>query len=257
LPGNRRNASSIQIIPIVGIPEVRDGEDLSESILRGCKNSGISLSKDDILVVTHKIVSKSEGRIVKLDDVKASRFAKRAGRHIGKDSRQVEIILAESRRLVKMVKGLIIAETSHGFVCANAGVDQSNVEKGSVVLLPKKPDLSARKISEGIRRKIGKKIPVIISDTFGRPWREGQVDVAVGIYGIEPFSDYRGKKDQYGYELKATVICVADEIASAAELGMNKLDRVPVVVVRGYRYRPNTLVTSKMLARTPARDLFR
>jgi coenzyme F420-0:L-glutamate ligase / coenzyme F420-1:gamma-L-glutamate ligase len=247
----------IEIIPIVGMPEIRKGDDLSDSILQGCKVSGVKLADGDILIVTHKVVSKSEDRVLRLEDIEPSSFAKRAGRHIGKDPRQVEVILSETRRLVKMVRGLIIAETMHGFVCANAGTDQSNVDKGSIVLLPKKPDLSARRISNGVRRKTGKKIPVIISDTFGRPWREGQVDVAIGIFGIEPFSDYRGRIDQYGYQLKASVICIADELASAAELAMNKLDRVPAAVIRGYDFRPNVQVTGRVLARKPARDLFR
>jgi coenzyme F420-0:L-glutamate ligase/coenzyme F420-1:gamma-L-glutamate ligase len=254
--GPTTGPTAIQIIPVSGIPEVSKGDDLVAMILRGMRASGIKLFRKDILVVTHKIVSKSEGQVLKLDSVQPSAFAKRAGRHIGKDPKQVEVILSEAR-LVKMVKGLIIAETRHGFVCANAGVDQSNVDKGSIVLLPKKPDLSAREISDGINRNTGKRIPVIISDTFGRPWREGQVDVAIGIFGIQPFSDYRGKTDQYGYELRATVICIADELASAAELAMNKLDRIPAVIIRGYDYMENSEVTSRALVRTPARDLFR
>jgi coenzyme F420-0:L-glutamate ligase / coenzyme F420-1:gamma-L-glutamate ligase len=254
----RRTATGIiQIIPVRGIPEVAKGDDVFKSILEGCRFSGIRLSSKDILIVTHKIVSKAEGQVLQLNSIVPSTFAKKAGRHIGKDPRQVEVILSEARRLVKMVRGLIIAETRHGFVCANAGVDQSNVKKGSIVLLPKKPDASARKISEGIRKTTGRDLPVVISDTFGRAWREGQIDVAIGIYGFEPFSDYRGKKDQYGYELKATVICIADELASAAELAMNKLDRVPVVIIRGYKFESNKEITARALTRSPARDLFR
>lgn len=252
-----RTPGTIEIIPVRRIPEVEKGDDVAESILKGLKATGVRLLKNDIIIVTHKIVSKCEGRVLKLDSIVPSTFARRAGRHIGKDPRQVEVILSEARRLVKMVRGLIIAETRHGFVCANAGVDQSNVQKGSIVLLPKNPDSSARKISLEIRKKTGKNLPVIISDTFGRPWREGQVDVAIGLFGLEPFSDYRGRKDQYGYELRATVICVADELASAGELAMNKLDRVPVVVIRGYSFKPNNQTSARALARKPARDLFR
>ncbi len=247
----------IEVIPITGIGEIRQGDSISEVVLEACRKISLSLQNGDVLVVTHKIISKAEGRILNLDDIIPSKFATKAGKHIQKDPRQVEVIFSETRRLVKMVRGLIIAETSHGFVCANAGVDQSNVEKGKVVLLPKQPDKSAQKMRNAIRRSTGKEVAVIISDTFGRPWREGQVDVAIGLAGIHPFSDYRGKIDQYGYELHSTIICAVDEIASAAELCMNKLDRVPVVVVRGYEYVRNENVSSRVLARTPSRDLFR
>ena len=246
----------IEIIPVRGIGEVKKGENLAETILRAAKTSKLRLRTGDVLVITHKIVSKAEGRILDLEKVTPSSFAKKVGRHIGKDPRHVEVILSESRRLVKMVKGLILAETTQGFVCANAAVDQSNVEVGKIVLLPKRPDESAREMRAEIKRKQSVDVAVMISDTFGRPWREGQVDVAIGLSGIEPFLDYRGKTDQYGYNLKATVICIADEIASAAELCMNKLDRVPVVVVRGYRFK-RAEIPARVIARKPARDLFR
>jgi coenzyme F420-0:L-glutamate ligase/coenzyme F420-1:gamma-L-glutamate ligase len=246
----------IQIFPLQGIEEVASGSDLGELILRACDKNRLNLAPGDILVVTHKIVSKAEGSVLDLDSVTPSSFAIRSGRHLGKDPRQVEVILSQSRRLVKMVKGLIIAETMHGFVCANAGVDQSNVELGKIVLLPKNPDESAKKIRNSVLKRKSIDVPVIISDTFGRPWREGQVDVAIGLSGLDPFVDYRGKTDQYGYNLKATVICVADELASAAELCMNKLDRVPVAMIRGYPYKKAEFL-AKTLARKPSRDLFR
>ena len=246
----------IEIIPLQGIEEVTERTDIAQTILDACKSSNERIRDNDIIIVTHKIVSKAESRIVNFEDIVPSAFSKRAGKHIGKDPRQVELILSETRRLVKMVKGLIIAETPHGFVCANAGVDQSNVESGKVVLLPKNPDESARKIRQGIKRATGKEVAVIISDTFGRPWREGQVDVAIGTSGINPLTDYRGKTDQYGYNLKATVICNADELASAAELCMNKLDRVPVAIIRGYEYEKGE-ISARTLTRKPSRDLFR
>ncbi len=246
----------IEIFPVTGIKEVVPGQDVGQLIVEACRKTGVVIKNRDIVVVTHKIVSKAEGRVLDLNLVTPSNFAKKSGSHIGKDPRQIEVILSESRRLVKMVKGLIIAETPHGFVCANAGVDQSNVELGKIVLLPKKPDESAKKIREKIRDAFKVETAVIISDTFGRPWREGQVDVAIGLSGIEPFNDYRGKTDQYGYNLKATVICVADELASAAELCMNKLDQVPVAIVRGYHYA-QAEVSARQLARKPSRDLFR
>ncbi len=247
---------SIEIIPIGGIREVADGQDIGLLILDACKKNHLSIKDGDVIVVTHKIISKAEGRVLDLSKITPSSFAKKSGKHIGKDPRQVEVILSESRRLVKMVKGLIIAETQQGFVCANAGVDQSNVDLGKIVLLPVKPDESARKIREKVNQSLRIDVAVIISDTFGRPWREGQVDVAIGLSGIDPFVDYRGKTDQYGYNLKATVICVADELASAAELCMNKLDRVPVAIIRGYPFSRKE-VSARLIARKPARDLFR
>jgi coenzyme F420-0:L-glutamate ligase / coenzyme F420-1:gamma-L-glutamate ligase len=250
-------SSSIELIPIRGLPEVSKKQDIGELILESCRKQGISVRNNDILVITHKIVSKAEGRTVDLASVTPSKFALQAGKHIDKDPRQVEVILSESRRLVKMVRGLIIAETPHGFVCANAGVDQSNIKKGKLVLLPKRPDRSAQKLRDYIEARTRKHVAVIISDTFGRPWREGQMDVAVGIAGIEPFADYRGMRDQYGYDLKATVICIADELASAAELCMNKLDRVPAAIVRGYKFKRTENVSSRSLTRKPNRDLFR
>ncbi len=250
------NSHKIEIIPVRGIGEVAEGDDIATVIITACRKSRVPLRDNDVVIVTHKIVSKAEGRVLELDKITPSSFARKAGRHIGKDARQVEVILAESRRLVKMVKGLIIAETAHGFVCANAGVDQSNVEVGKIVLLPRDPDSSALKIRDSIKKKVGVEVAVIISDTFGRPWREGQVDVAIGLSGIDPFWDYRGQTDTYGYNLKATVICNADELASAAELCMNKMDRVPVAVVRGYKYRKAN-ISARAIARKPSRDLFR
>jgi coenzyme F420-0:L-glutamate ligase / coenzyme F420-1:gamma-L-glutamate ligase len=250
------SGKSIEIIPVAGLDEVATGQDVGQLIVTACKKSSVVLKNRDIVIVTHKIVSKAEGRVIDLSTITPSSFAKKSGAHLGKDPRQVEVILSESRRLVKMVRGLIIAETPHGFVCANAGVDQSNVDLGKIVLLPKKPDESAKRIREVIKQSAKTDVAVIISDTFGRPWREGQVDVAIGLSGLDPFVDYRGRTDQYGYNLKATVICVADELASAAELCMNKLDRVPVAIIRGYPYSQKE-VPSKQLARKPSRDLFR
>lgn len=251
-----QSKKSIEIIPVKGMQEVEEGDNVAELILKACEKSRLSINSRDIIVVTHKIVSKAEGRVVDLTNVAPSEFARKVGRHIGKDPRQVEIILAESRRIVKMVKGLIISETAQGFVCANAGVDQSNVQQGKIILLPKRPDESALRIRREIMRSLKTDVAVIISDTFGRPWREGQVDVAIGLSGLDPLSDYRGKNDQYGYNLKATVICAADELASAAELCMNKLDRVPVAIIRGYGYK-KAEISSRTLARRPSRDLFR
>ncbi|MDG6905314.1 MAG: coenzyme F420-0:L-glutamate ligase [Nitrososphaerota archaeon] len=248
--------SSLEIIPVQGIGEVLRGDNLGELITRACSVQGLRLQTGDIVCVTHKIVSKSEGRVLSLSDITPSKFAIKAARHIQKEPQQVEVILSESRRIVKMVRGLIISETPQGFVCANAGVDQSNVEMGKILLLPRRPDETAKKIRTAIRKRTKRDVAVIITDTFGRPWREGQVDVAIGLSGIDPFTDYRGRKDQYGFNLKASVICVADELASAAELCMNKLDRVPVAIIRGYHYR-RADIPARALARRPVRDLFR
>lgn len=248
--------SSIEIIPVKGLKEVRKGDNIGNLILSACKKSEVAIMKDDVVVVTHKIISKSEGRVVDLSSVIPSKFAIRTSKQLQKEPAQVEVILSQSRRIVRMVKGLIISETPNGFVCANAGVDQSNIDAGKVVMLPKHPDTSAREIRSTIMSATAKRVAVIISDTFGRPWREGQVDVAIGISGINPFDDYRGKSDQYGYSLKASVICTADEIASAAELCMKKLDRVPIALVRGLNYRVAD-VRSRVIVRKPSRDLFR
>jgi coenzyme F420-0:L-glutamate ligase / coenzyme F420-1:gamma-L-glutamate ligase len=255
LPEQHQNGS-LEIVPVSGMGEVKKGDNVGDLILAACRKLLLSLRNGDIIVVAHKIVSKAEGRVLSLSDVTPSKFAIRAGRHIQKDPRQVEVILSESRRLVKMVRGLIIVETPHGFVCANAGTDQSNVDKGKILLLPKRPDVSASEIRKTVKRKANRDVAVIVSDTFGRAWREGQVDVAIGLSGIDPFADYRGKTDQYGYNLQASVICIADELASAAELCMNKLGRVPVVIIRGYKFRQAD-IPSRALVRKPSRDLFR
>ncbi|MEM3584286.1 MAG: coenzyme F420-0:L-glutamate ligase, partial [Nitrososphaerales archaeon] len=173
-----------------------------------------------------------------------------------KDPRMIEVILREAKRIVRMKKGVIIAETRHGFVCANAGVDKSNVKgKDIVSLLPINPDKSAQLIKDGIKRKLKVDVAVIISDTFGRPWREGQTNVAIGVAGLEPILDYRGKKDNYGYTLKATAIAIADELASAAELVMGKLRKIPIAIIRGYKYNEGK-GSIKSLIRPRSRDLF-
>ncbi|GBC74699.1 Coenzyme F420:L-glutamate ligase [archaeon HR06] len=246
----------IRIIGIRVEEDIKIGEDLGELILRSLKKQKVNLLNKDILVITQKIVSKAEGNIVDLKSVKASEFAKNLAKLLDKDERIIEIILRESKRIVKMDKGIIICETKHGFICANAGVDQSNVGKDKVSLLPRDPDLSARRIRDRIRELTGKDVAVIISDTFGRPWREGQVNFAIGIAGMDPLLDYRGKLDNYGYELKATVIAVADELASSAELVMGKLNNVPIALIRGYNYRKKE-GNIKRLIRKAEKDLFR
>lgn len=248
--------SSLSVYPLRGIPEVSEGQDLAELIARAAKDPGIGIKEGDVLVITHKIVSKAEGRVVDLSTVQPSEAARKFSKVLGKDARVVELILRETKRVVRMSKGIIICETRHGFVCANAGVDQSNIPLGTASLLPSDPDESARQIREAVKKKLGANVAVIISDTFGRPWREGQTDVAIGVAGMKPIIDYRGIKDKHGYKLKATMMAIADELASAAELVMKKTHEVPAAIVRGYDF-PKGEGTSKEIIRKPSKDLFR
>jgi len=240
----------------LGMPEVEVGADLGELILVSLKRQRLALRGGDVVVVTQKVVSKAEGRIVKLDEVVPGRKAKSLANALGKDPRVVELILRESVRVVRLGHGVIITETRHGFVCANSGIDHSNVGRGLVALLPVDPDLSARRIRAGLERASGKRLAVVITDTFGRPWRRGQTDVAIGCSGILPLRHYAGKKDKFGYQLRVTEPAIVDEIAGAAELAIGKLDGIPVAVVRGVRYVPGEArITSLIMPR--GRDLFR
>jgi coenzyme F420-0:L-glutamate ligase/coenzyme F420-1:gamma-L-glutamate ligase len=247
----------ISITGVTNIPEVRPGDDMAALILAGCEAGGTNLEQGDVLVVTQKVVSKAEGRLVDLSDVIPSPFAVEYARNWGKDPRQIEVVLRESARIVRMDKGVLISETRHGFVCANAGVDASNVPGGHVVsLLPEDPDASAGRIREAIMKATGLDVPIIITDSFGRPWRYGIVNVAIGVSGLAPLIDYRGQKDPYGYEMSATIIAVADEIASAAELAMGKVEACPVAIMRGYPYDAAN-GHAKELIMDPTRDMFR
>ncbi|MEM2843278.1 MAG: coenzyme F420-0:L-glutamate ligase [Candidatus Bathyarchaeia archaeon] len=231
------NEDSIKIIPLKGIGIVKEGDDLSTLIVEAAKVNGVKIEDGDVIVIAHKIVSKAEGRIIDLKTIIPSKFALKASKLLNKDPRMVEVILRESKRIVRMIKGHIICETKHGFVCANAGIDKSNVEgEDFIVLLPKNPDASAEAIRKGIKNLVNVDVAVIISDTFGRPWRSGQVNVAIGVSGLIPLKDYRGRKDMFNFTLKVTIICVADELASAAELVMNKTNGVPVALIKGYKY---------------------
>jgi coenzyme F420-0:L-glutamate ligase/coenzyme F420-1:gamma-L-glutamate ligase len=228
------SAASIQIFGLNGIPEVQPGDDLVRLIVEAAIASNVPLLDEDVLVVTQKIVSKAEGQLVDLRSVEPSHLAADWAGRYEKDARQVEVVLREAVRIVRMERGVLITETRHGFVCANAGVDASNVSADTVCLLPEDPDRSAAAIRKGIRRELGVEVGVIISDSFGQPWRNGIVNVAIGAAGIPVLADYRGKSDAAGYSLHVTVLAVADEIAAAAELIMNKLDARPVAIVRGY-----------------------
>ncbi|MGI8998459.1 MAG: coenzyme F420-0:L-glutamate ligase [Candidatus Limnocylindria bacterium] len=249
--------SRIELIGLDGIPEVVPGDDLAALIAEAADASEIGLTDADVLVVTQKVVSKAEGQLVELASVEPSAFARSWAGRWGKDPRQVELVLRESASIVRMGPGgLIISRTRHGLVCANAGVDVSNVGGGDVAsLLPENPDLSARRIREGVRGRTGTSPAVIISDSFGRPWRNGIVNVAIGSAGIGAVLDLRGAPDAAGREMHATVIAMADQLASAADLAGGKVEQRPAVVVRGFAWLPSEEGAS-VLVMEPGRDLF-
>jgi coenzyme F420-0:L-glutamate ligase / coenzyme F420-1:gamma-L-glutamate ligase len=239
----------ISIRPIEGLPEIGEGDDLAALIAGRAE-----LEDGDVLVVAQKVVSKAEGRVVRLSALEPSDRARELA--ADRDPRQAEVILREAVRLVRVRPPLVIAETRHGFVCASAGVDASNApEPESVVLLPEDPDASAARLRERLRELTGAEIGVIVSDSFGRPWRQGTTDVAIGLAGIRPLIDLKGVRDGVGYELHATVIAVADELAGAAELVLGKTQGVPAAVIRGVDARGDG--SARELVMPPERDLFR
>ena len=239
--------AGLLVLPLEGIPELEEGDDLAGLLVEAAEWVG-GFREDDVLVVAQKVVSKAEGRIVRLEDVEPTEEAHtRAGEG---DPRHVEVILRESTRIVRNRPPLVIAETRHGFVCASAGVDASNTPgEGTLVLLPTDPDASAR----ALHHRLG--VAVIVSDSFGRPFRQGTTDVAIGVAGLRPLLDYRGRRDRAGYELKSTQIAVADEIAGAAELVMGKTDGIPAAIVRGLDLEGDGSAVD--LVMPPERDLFR
>ena len=228
---------AVQIFGVTGIPEIHIGDELAEIILTACDRQKTPLENNDVLVITQKIVSKSEGCLINLETVIPSPFAAEFANQWNKDPRHVEVVLQESRRIVKMDHGVIISETKHGHFCANAGVDASNLDGENIVsTLPKDPDKSASIIRERVFELSKIRIAVIISDTFGRPWRTGTTNVAIGVAGIHPLKDYRGEIDPYGFTIKVTQASVADEIAGASGLVSEKMNQVPVSVVRNVSY---------------------
>lgn len=253
----QQSAGQIQLIGLRGTPEVSPGDDLARMVLEAAASSEVKLIDGDILVVTQKVVSKAEGRLVDLREIEPSGFARRLAEPYGKDPRYVEVVLRESVRIVRMERGIIISQTQHGFVCANAGVDASNVSGGDVAcLLPLDSNASARRLRADLRARAGVDIAVIVSDSFGRPWRMGIVNVAIGVAGMQPLLDYRGQPDDYGRVMHASILAVADEVASAAELVAGKINRSPFVVVRGYPY-PRGEGSAQTLVMDSAMDLFR
>jgi coenzyme F420-0:L-glutamate ligase / coenzyme F420-1:gamma-L-glutamate ligase len=248
--------TEVRIIPIPGIPEIHANDSLGSMIVAATRAAG-GAQAGDVFVVTQKVVSKAEGRIVDLATVTPGAFARQIAEQWEKDARQVEVVLGESKRIVRMGHGVMICETHHGFICANAGVDASNVEKtGTVCLLPVDSDASARRIRDVIVQAFGVSVAVIVSDSFGRPWREGIVNFAIGCAGILPLIDYTGQVDPAGYELRVTAMAVVDELAAAAELVHGKLARVPVAIIRGAEYTPGESSVRNMI-RDAELDLFR
>jgi coenzyme F420-0:L-glutamate ligase/coenzyme F420-1:gamma-L-glutamate ligase len=249
-------AREVRVIPVPGLPEIHAGDDLPAMIVDAARAAG-GVEADDVLVVTQKIVSKAEGRIVDLATVTPGAFARSIAEQWEKDARQVEVVLGETKRIVRMGHGVMICETHHGFICANAGVDASNVERtGTVCLLPVDSDASARTIRDAVAAAFGVRAAVIVSDSFGRPWREGIVNFAIGCAGIAPLVDYTGQADPAGYELRVTAMAVVDELAAAAELVHGKLARVPVAIVRGAEYAPGD-GSIRDIIRDAELDLFR
>jgi coenzyme F420-0:L-glutamate ligase/coenzyme F420-1:gamma-L-glutamate ligase len=249
---------NVQLMAIEGLPEFEPGADLAALLADGAARAGAPLVRGDILVVTQKIVSKVEGQIVPLAGIAPSPFAADWARTHSYDPRLIELVLRESRRIVRMDRGLLVTETHHGFVCANAGVDVSNVSGGEVAaVLPRDPDASARRIRTELVARLGHEVAVVVSDTFGRPWREGLVNVAIGVAGLRPLASYVDARDPAGFSLKATVQALADEVAAAAGLVARKLNRVPAVIVRGVSYDSTEEGSAKDMVRPAERDLFR
>ena len=247
----------LRIIPVPVSGEIKPGDSLAEKLLQALEKKRLTLARGDILVVKHKIVSKAEGQLVRLDSVKPSPSSRSWARRYGLDARVTELALRQSKKVIRQKKGVLITETRHGFICANSGVDVSNVDGGQhALLLPENPDRSAATLHRELKRRLKLAIPVIISDSFGRPWREGLTEVAIGIAGMNPAKDYRGQRDPQGYKLRVSLDAVADELACAAGLLSGKLTRTPFVIIRGFRYQPGR-GTARDLLRPAAHDLFR
>jgi coenzyme F420-0:L-glutamate ligase / coenzyme F420-1:gamma-L-glutamate ligase len=257
----KRAAGEVRIIPLAVSGEILSGESLGARLLAAARSLRLRFQDGDILVVKHKVVSKAEGALVALDEIRPSAASRVWARRYGLDARVTELAVRESRRIVRRKRGVLITETKHGFVCANSGVDVSNVDGGRhAALLPVNPDLSAARLRRELKKQLGVEIAVIVSDSFGRPWREGLTEVAIGVAGMRPLVDYRGRRDPHGYSLHATVDAVADELACAAGLVCGKLAGTPACIIRGYPcYGENRRGSSgaRALIRPARKDLFR
>lgn len=249
--------SELQIIPVPLAEEVRPGDSLLDKLLQALSHPKHRLKAGDILVVKHKIVSKAEGQLVNLDTIRPSSRSEAWARRYKLDARVTELALGQSRRVLRRKRGVLITETRHGFICANSGVDVSNVDGGATaLLLPEDADRSAAQLHRGLKKRLQLSIPVIITDSFGRPWREGLTEVAIGVAGMQALHDYRGRRDAHGYHLRASIEAVADELACAAGLVCGKLARIPMCIIRGFRYQP-ARGSARELIRPAANDLFR
>jgi coenzyme F420-0:L-glutamate ligase/coenzyme F420-1:gamma-L-glutamate ligase len=248
----------VRIIALDGLPIVKEGDDLAEFICTGAERAGVGIEDGDVVMITHVVVSRAEGSVVNLDEVEPSEFAQGLARRLNKDPALVEVVLRQSKSIVRMGGGNLICETMHGFVCANAGVDRSNVPGDrNVALLPVDPDASARRVRQRIRELTGKDVAVVVADTQGRPFREGQVNVAIGVAGIDPIRNRRGESDLFGYVLTVKRTGVADELASAAELVMGQADEgVPAAIIRGYSYPRSEKAKATNMIRPREKDLF-
>lgn len=235
----------VELVPLTGIAEVRPGDDLAGMILTACRQTGVALADGDVLCVAQKVVSKAEGALVALPEASGGHTARR------------RLAYREAVRIVADTPRVLIAETRHGFVCANAGVDASNLPPGQASLLPSDPDASARRLAAAVRHRTGRRVGVVVTDTFGRPWRQGQTDVAIGVAGFRPVRDERGGRDRFGRPLEVTVVAVADELAAAADLVRRKADGVPVVLVRGVELEGDPGASARALLRPADEDLFR
>ncbi len=250
-------AGDLRIIPILVDGEIVPGDSIAEKLLQSLRHHNLTLEPGDILVVKHKIVSKAEGRIVDLASIKPSASSRAWAKKYALDARVIELALREGRAVIRQKNGVLITETRHGFICANSGVDVSNVDGGEhALLLPADPDRSAGKLHRELKKRTALSIPVLITDTFGRPWREGLVDFCIGIAGMKALRDDRGRRDPHGYTLHASLEAISDELAAAAGLVCGKLNRAPACIVRGFRYEPGP-GRSRDLLRPAAKNLFR
>lgn len=259
MPKKAPSYPQVQLIGVSGIPLIKKNDDLGKIICRCVREQGASFMDGDIIVIEQKVVSKAENRVVSLSAVKPSEFAIEVARQAEKEPEMVELALREANAIIRMRNGILITRTHHGFICANSGVDKSNVSgKENVTLLPIDPDASARRIRTTVQRVTGKKVVVLISDTFGRPFREGHTNVCIGLSGLKPILDLRGKRDLFGYQLRVKQIAVADELSSAAELlAGNASEALPVVIIRGYsRYEASEKGRALELVRAEERDIF-
>ena len=254
---DQHRSRPVQVFPVILEEDIKTGDDLCEKLLEALKHQHISLTAGDILVLKHKIVSKSEGQFADLSRIKPSGSSRAWARRYDLDARVTELALRQSKRIVRRKNGVLITQTGHGLVCANSGVDVSNVDGGRhALLLPKDPDRSARLLHRRLKKILKLSIPVIITDSFGRPWREGLTEAAIGVAGMKPLHDYRRRRDPYGYALRVTVDAVADELACAAGLVCGKLARTPASIIRGYPYQRGN-GQARDLIRPAANDLFR